>query len=54
LKVGAGFGGGGRKTMKIPFLLMLVSVFAAFSYMPVRQEPEATQRCCPNPFPVDA
>ncbi len=26
--------------MKIPFLLMLVSVFVAFSYMPVRQEPK--------------
>jgi hypothetical protein len=36
--LGAGFGGGGQEAMKISFLLMLVSVFVAFSYMPVGGE----------------
>jgi hypothetical protein len=34
----AGIRGGGQKAMKISFLLMLVSVFVAFSYMPLRSE----------------
>jgi hypothetical protein len=38
LDVGAGYGGGGQATMKIYFLLMIVSVFVAFSYMPIRSE----------------
>jgi hypothetical protein len=38
--VGAGSGGGGQDAMKIYFLLMIVSVFVAFSYMPIRSEPK--------------
>jgi hypothetical protein len=35
---GAGIVGGGHAAMKIYFLLMIISVFIGFSYIPLRTE----------------
>jgi hypothetical protein len=40
--------GGGRKAMKIYFLLMLISVFVGLSYMPVRTEAKQKVAVRPN------
>jgi hypothetical protein len=40
--VGAGNDGGGEAVTKIDFLLMLISVFVALSYIPIRAEVKQT------------
>jgi hypothetical protein len=49
---GAGNNGGGQAVMKIYFLLMLISVFVGFSYIPIRSE--AKQKAAVQPDSVPA
>ena len=38
--------------MKIYFLLMIVSVFVALSYIPVRAEPKQNPKAAPDSLPA--
>jgi len=44
--------GGGRETMKIYFLLMLISVFVGLSYMPIRTEAKQKVAVRPDSLPA--
>jgi hypothetical protein len=44
--------GGGRKAMKIYFLLMLISVFIGLSYMPIRTEAKQKVAVRPDSLPA--
>jgi hypothetical protein len=44
--------GRGEGLMKIYFLLMIVSVFVAFSYVPIRAEPKQTPAAPPDSVPA--
>jgi hypothetical protein len=52
LDVGAQENGGGRKAMKIYFLLMLISVFVGLSYMPMRTEAKQKVAVRPDSLPA--
>jgi hypothetical protein len=43
---------GGEEPMKIYFLLMIVSVFVALSYIPVRAEPKQNPTAAPDSLPA--
>jgi hypothetical protein len=44
--------GRGEGLMKIYFLLMIVSVFVAFSYVPIRAEPKQSPAAPPDSVPA--
>jgi hypothetical protein len=44
--------GRGEGQMKIYFLLMIVSVFVALSYIPIRAEPEQNPKAPPDSVPA--
>jgi len=44
--------GGGHRAMKIYFLLMIISVFIGFSYLPLRTEPK--QKTVTGRVPTDS
>jgi hypothetical protein len=44
--------GRGEGLMKIYFLLMIVSVFVALSYIPIRTEPEQNPKAPPDSVPA--
>jgi hypothetical protein len=44
--------GGGEELMKIYFLLMIVSVFVALSYIPIRAEPKKNPAAPPDSVPA--
>ncbi len=44
--------GRGEELMKIYFLLMIVSVFVAFSYIPIRAEPKQNPTAPPDSVPA--
>jgi hypothetical protein len=44
--------GRGKELMKIYFLLMIVSVFVALSYVPIRAEPKQTPTAPPDSVPA--
>jgi len=44
--------GGGEGLMKIYFLLMIVSVFVALSYIPIRAEPKQNRPAAPDSIPA--
>jgi len=46
--------GGGERLMKIYFLLMIVSVFVAISYIPIRIEQKQKPAASPDSLPVNA
>jgi hypothetical protein len=50
--VGAGNIGGGQAVTKIEFLLMIISVFVALSYIPVRTEPKQSAAVQPDSLPA--
>jgi hypothetical protein len=52
LGVGAPNKGGGQEAMKIYFLLMLISVFVALSYMPMRTEAKQKVAVRPDSLPA--
>jgi hypothetical protein len=43
---------GGNKAMKIYFLLMIISVFVGFSYIPVRTEAKQKAAVQPDSMPA--
>jgi hypothetical protein len=44
--------GRGEESMKIYFLLMIVSVFVALSYVPIRAEPKQNPAAPPDSVPA--
>ena len=44
--------GRGKELMKIYFLLMIVSVFVALSYIPIRAEPKQNPTAPPGSIPA--
>jgi hypothetical protein len=44
--------GGGEKAMKIYFLLMLISVFVGFSFIPLRTEAKQSSATPPDSVPA--
>ena len=44
--------GRGERLMKIYFLLMIVSVFVALSYIPIRAEPKQNPAAPPDSVPA--
>jgi hypothetical protein len=44
--------GRGEEPMKIYFLLMIVSVFVALSYVPIRAEPKQNPTAPPDSVPA--
>jgi hypothetical protein len=44
--------GGGQAVTKIEFLLMIISVFVALSYIPIRTEPKQTNAARSDSLPA--